>query len=142
MIILDTNVLSELMRPQGAVHVREWVDTYRFGELFITAITRAEIERGLNLLPAGKRRATFRSCADSMFQLFRGRCLPFGETSAVFFGKIQAERQRAGRPITTEDAQIASIALTHEMRVATRNTRDFELIRNLDLVNPWKQKPA
>ena len=137
MIILDTNVLSELMRPGGETKVREWMDTLKLGDLFITAITRAEIERGLNLLPTGKRRDTYRLCADAMFRLFRGRCLSFGEDAAVLFGKIQAERQRAGRPITTEDAQIASIALTHDIAVATRNTRDFQRIKHLELINPW-----
>ena len=137
MIILDTNVLSELMRPGGETKVREWMDTLKLGDLFITAITRAEIERGLNLLPTGKRHDPYRLCADAMFQLFWGRCLSFGEDAAVLFGKVQAERQLAGRPITTEDAQIASIALTHDMAVATRNTRDFQRIERLELINPW-----
>jgi predicted nucleic acid-binding protein len=136
-IILDTNVLSELMRPGGSVQVRQWLDARKLGDLFITAITRAEIERGLNLLPAGKRRDAYRSCADSMFRLFRGRCLSFGETAAILFGKVQAERQLAGRPITTEDAQIASIALMHKMALATRNTGDFERLEGLELINPW-----
>lgn len=137
MIVLDTNVLSELMRPQFDPAIGDWINCFSQGDLFITAITRAEIERGLNLLPSGKKQTTYRACADATFRQFKGRCLPFGETAAVQFGLVQATRQRAGRPISTEDAQIASIVLVHGMSLATRNSRDFRLIEGLKLINPW-----
>ena len=137
MIVLDTNVLSELMRPQVDPAIGDWINRFSQGDLFITAITRAEIERGLNLLPRGKRQSNYRRCADATYKQFKGRCLPFEESAAVQFGLVQAGRQRAGRPISTEDAQIASIVLVHGMSLATRNTRDFRLIENLKLINPW-----
>jgi predicted nucleic acid-binding protein len=137
LIVLDTNVLSELMRPQFDPAIGDWINRFSQGDLFITAITRAEIERGLNLLPSGKKQTTYRACADATFRQFKGRCLPFGETAAVQFGLVQATRQRAGRPISTEDAQIASIVLVHGMSLATRNSRDFRLIEDLKLINPW-----
>ena len=137
MIVLDTNVLSELMRPQVDPAIGDWINRFSQGDLFITAITRAEIERGLNLLPRGKRQSNYRRCADATYKQVKGRCLPFEESAAVQFGLVQAGRQRAGRPISTEDAQIASIVLVHGMSLATRNTRDFRLIENLKLINPW-----
>ena len=138
MIILDTNVLSALMRPELNPAISRWVDQYVNADLFITAITRAEVERGLNLLPGGNKRNVYRQCADATFAQFESRCLPFEQAAAVHFGAIQATRQRAGRPISTEDAQIASIALVHDMILATRNTRDFRLIDGLGLINPWE----
>jgi predicted nucleic acid-binding protein len=137
LIVLDTNVLSELMRPQVDPAIGDWINRFSQGDLFITAITRAEIERGLTLLPRGKRQSNYRRCADATYKQFKGRCLPFEESAAVQFGLVQAARQRAGRPISTEDAQIASIVLVHGMSLATRNTRDFRLIENLKLINPW-----
>lgn len=138
MIVLDTNILSELLRPRPDRAVSGWINRLSVGDLFITAITRAETERGLNLLPKGRKRANYRACADATFDLFKDRCLPFEESAAVQFGIIQTRRQRAGRPISTEDAQIASIVVVHGMSLATRNTRDFQLIDQLELINPWE----
>jgi len=138
LILLDTNVLSELMRPLVNAAVSNWVNRLPHKDLFISSITRAEIERGLNMLPAGKKRALYRSCADSTFQQFEGRCLPFEELAAIQFGVLSAARQHAGRPIGTEDAQIAAIALTHRTKLATRNIRDFQSIDGLELINPWE----
>lgn len=140
MIVLDTNVISELMRSRVAPAVEAWVNHFCLADLFISAVTRAEVERGVNLVPRGANRNTYRTLADRTFALFKGRCLPFEETAAIYFGKVQARRQRAGRPISTEDAQIASIALSHGMKVATRNTRDFQGIDGLEVVNPFVEK--
>jgi predicted nucleic acid-binding protein len=140
LIVLDTNVISELMRSRVAPAVEAWVNHFCLADLFISAVTRAEVERGVNLVPRGANRNTYRTLADRTFALFKGRCLPFEETAAIYFGKVQARRQRAGRPISTEDAQIASIALSHGMKVATRNTRDFQGIDGLEVVNPFVEK--
>jgi len=126
------------MRPVMASRVGDWINRFSQKDLFISAITRAEIERGLNLLPPGKKRSAYLACADATFQQFKGRCLPFEEMAAVLFGALSAARQRAGRPISTEDAQIAAIALVHDMKLATRNTRDFQNIEGLNLINPWE----
>jgi predicted nucleic acid-binding protein len=136
-ILLDTNILSELMRTDGSKRVIAWLDLQATSSLFICAITRAEIELGLCLLPDGKRKDKLKRAALEMFDEFEGRCLPFEENSAIQYAQLVAHRQKSGRPISVEDAQISAIALAHGMKLATRNTRDFTSIEELELVNPW-----
>jgi predicted nucleic acid-binding protein len=137
-ILLDTNVLSEFMRPQPAMQVVAWLDEQPAGEVWISAISRAEIELGLALMPKGKRQMALAQAAQAMFdEDFAGRCLPFDEAAAVHYARIVSARMRAGRPISVEDAQIAAVALAHGMVLATRNTANFAQIEGLDLVNPW-----
>src|SRR5512136_807915 len=125
-VLLDTNVLSELMRSQPEQAVMDWF-AGRTGDVFyVSAITRAEIMLGISLLPAGKRRDVSAAAADEMFaQDFAGRCLPFDAESAGKYAAVVCGKRKAGLAITTEDAQIAAIALTHGYPLATRNTRDF-----------------
>lgn len=138
MILLDTNVLSEFMRPQPAVDVVSWLDAQPAGEVYTSAINRAEIELGLLLMPPGKRQEALSQAAQAMFaEDFAGRCLPFDEHAAREYARVVSARTRAGRPISVEDAQTAAIALAHRMSLATRNTTDFELIDGLEVVNPW-----
>jgi predicted nucleic acid-binding protein len=137
MILLDTNVLSELMRVEVSKQVIAWLDLQIASNLFISAITRAEIELGLCLLPNGKRKDQLKQAASQMFNEFNGRCLPFDESSAIPYAQLVAHRQKTGRPVNVEDAQISAIALTHGMKLATRNTRDFKSIEGLELINPW-----
>lgn len=138
MILLDTNVLSEFMRPQPSAQVVAWLDEQPAETVWVSAISRAEIELGLALMPKGKRQMALAQAAQAMFdEDFAGRCLPFDEVAAVRYARIVAARMQAGRPISLEDAQIAAIALAHGMVLATRNTADFERIEGLDLVNPW-----
>lgn len=138
MILLDTNVLSEFMRPQPLASVVTWLDEQPTGEIYTSAISRAEVELGLMLMPPGKRQEALSQAAWAMFdEDFSGRCLPFDEDSARHYARIVSVRTRAGRPISVEDAQIAAIALMNRMPLATRNTTDFELIDGLELVNPW-----
>ena len=138
MILLDTNILSELMRAAPHDAVIDWIDSQAAADLHISVITVMEIERGLNLLPKGKRRSDIRIEAEAAVHDFEGRCLPFEKTAAIQCGRLAAARQLAGRQISFGDAQIASIALVHDMNLATRNTRDFHSIEGLKLVNPWK----
>ena len=138
MILLDTNVLSELMRPTPHEVIVDWVDRQLIADLHISVITLQEIERGLNLLPEGKRRRDLRIEAEATINDFEGRCLPYGKTAAVLCGRLAAQRQLTGRPIGIGDAQIASISLIHDMWLATRNTRDFQYIEGLNLINPWE----
>lgn len=140
MILLDTNVLSELMRAEPDSYVIAWVDSQLESTLFTSAITRAEIELGVALLPEGNRKQTLMVLAQELFNKFPQRCLPFGEMAAAQYGHIMAHRLRVGCPISVEDAQIASIALANGLRLATRNERDFEEISNLAIINPWQQK--
>lgn len=137
MILLDTNVLSELMRPQPNPVVVAWVDANSDAAL-VSAITQAEISLGIALLPEGKRRDGLASAARQLFdEDLAGRCLPFDSVAAGRFVPIVAERRRLGRPITTQDAQIAAIALANGIPLATRNARDFEGIPALELIDPW-----
>ncbi|QGU33534.1 type II toxin-antitoxin system VapC family toxin [Thermochromatium tepidum] len=139
MMLLDTNVLSECMRPAPAPQVVVWLDAQTADQLWVSAISRAEIELGIALLPDGQRKDGLREAAAAMFaEDFAGRCLPFDAQAAIRYADIVARRTHAGRPITVEDAQIAAIALTHRLTLVTRNTRDFDGIEGLALVDPWQ----
>ncbi|TCS98720.1 hypothetical protein EDC36_104144 [Tepidimonas ignava] len=142
MNLLDTNVLSEFMRPQPAEAVVAWLDRLPADQVWISAISVAEIQLGLALIPAGKRQAALALAAQAMFaEDFAGRCLPFDERAALHYAAIVAQRTRAGRPISTEDAQIAAIALAHGLTLATRNVSDFAGIDGLAVINPWRTSP-
>lgn len=141
-MLLDTNVLSEFMRPQPSEAVVAWLDRLPPEQVWTCAISRAEIALGLALMPAGKRQAALALAAQAMFEEdFAGRCLPFDAQAADHYATIVAERTRMGRPISTEDAQIAAIALAHGLTLATRNVSDFEGISGLVVVNPWLMSP-
>lgn len=137
MILLDTNVLSELMRPAPADVVVEWVAAQPSAALYTTSITKAEILHGILLLPAGKRRSAFEAAARSMFDAeFSGRVLPFGGDSASAYASIAAARRKSGRPISHFDAQIAAIARSNGASIATRNVADFEGC-GIKIIDPW-----
>jgi len=138
LILLDTNVLSELMRPKPESIVVRWVDGRQECDVWISAITVAEIRLGIELLPNGKRKSLLISMADHMFhEEFAGRCLPFDYEAACKYSQIVADRSRKGKPISVEDAQIAAIAITADLSLATRNIKDFEGIEELNVINPW-----
>lgn len=137
MILLDTNVLSELMKLAPEPHVLEWLDTLSPSECYLSAITKAEIELGIALLPDGKQKVNLKTAAELMFDEFPDRCLSFNSTAASNYAVIVAGCTRIGCPISVEDAQIAAIAVTHEMLLATRNSSDFECIDGLTILNPW-----
>lgn len=141
MIILDTNVISELMRSVPDNTVLSWVAAFPAANLYTTTITQAEILYGIMLLPPGKRRTAFESAADAMFdEDFAGRILPFGSDAVHPYARIASARSRGGRPISHFDAQIAAIAYSTGATVLTRNTRDFDRC-GVKVVNPWKSKP-
>lgn len=138
MILLDTNVLSELMRRAPAEPVVKWVAGQPAPNLYTTSITQAEILHGIHLLPAGKRRTSLEGAAEEMFrEEFGDRILPFGTDAAEPYARIAAERRRAGRPISHFDAQIAAIARCNRAAIATRNAADFDLC-GVKVVNPWE----
>jgi len=137
-ILLDTNVLSELMRSKPASEVMAWFERQQGASFFISAVTRAEIFLGIALLPAGKRRDSLASSAEQMFsEDFAGSSLPFDDDCASEYALLVAERIEQGLPISTEDAQIASAALVHGLLLATRNSKDFKGIPGLSVLNPW-----
>lgn len=138
MIILDTNVLSEMMEPAPAAQVVDWMARQPAAGLYTTSITQAEILHGLMLLPPGRRRRALQAAATSMFaEDFGGRILGFGTDEAPPYAGIASERRRAGRPISHFDAQIAAIARSTGAVLATRNVTDFDGC-GVTLVNPWK----
>lgn len=137
--LLDTNVLSELMREQPTAAVVEWFALNTQAAMYTSAITQAEILTGIALLPTGKRRTALAVAAEQMFeQDFAENCLAFDVAAAKNYAVLVAGRTRQGQPISTEDAQIAAIALAAGLVVATRNTKDFENINGLMLANPWQ----
>lgn len=138
MIVLDTNVLSELMSPSPAKAVTRWVSLHPAATLYATAITRAEIIYGILLMPAGRRRKTIEELATAMFnEDFSGRVLPFDSSAARAYAEIAVARRRAGRPISQFDAQIAAIARAAKAAVATRNVADFDGC-GVEVVDPWR----
>jgi hypothetical protein len=136
-IILDTNVVSELMKADPFPAVFTWVSRHPPADLFTSTMTMAEVLYGIERLPHGKRRDQLLREAESIFvEDFAGRILPFDESSARMFALVAAERRGLGRPINEPDAQIAAIARANHAMLATRNTNDFEGCR-VRLVNPW-----
>lgn len=138
MIVLDTNVLSEVMREGPDPGVVAWLRGQSASEVFTTAITRGEILYGIEILPPGMRRTALQRIADRIFsETFCGRVLGFDEAAALHYAQIGAARKASGRRLQTADAQIAAIVRLHDAILATRNTRDFEGC-GIRLVNPWK----
>jgi predicted nucleic acid-binding protein len=137
MYLLDTNILSELMRSQANSNVIEWLDKQLEDDLYISSITIAEIKLGIALLPEGKKRSLLAESAHYMLQDFMDRRLDFDALSAEKYANIVANCSKMGRPITTEDAQIAAICQVHQYILVTRNIRDFEMIDLLEVYNPF-----
>lgn len=136
MIIVDTNVTSELMRPSPAPSVATWVRARSAAELYTTAITLAEIRYGIERLPEGRRKNLLRTAAEDVFSGFAEHVVPFDAAAAVEYARIVSTRERAGAPIDGFDAQIAAICRTHGAILATRNMKDFE-DTGIDVVDPW-----
>lgn len=136
-ILLDTNVLSELLRARPDSAVLAWMATQPPDALFVSAVTQAEMMLGARLLPAGKRRSSLETSLIDMFgQDFGGRVLPFDSGAVPHFVEIVSERRGRGRPIAQFDAQIAAIARRAGASLATRTTGDFEGC-GVTLVDPW-----
>jgi predicted nucleic acid-binding protein len=137
MIVLDTNVISELMRPQTNASVLGWVDAQGQDELFVTAVTVGEVLYGIARLPEGKRKSDLRSAADETFDVdFIERVRAFDKAAAEHYSHVVSQRERSGRPISMADGLIASICLSYSASLATRNIADFEGV-GLELINPW-----
>lgn len=136
-LLLDTNVLSELLRARPDSAVLAWFASQPANGLFVSAVTQAEMMLGARLLPAGKRRQRLEQALEAMFvEDFAGRVLPFDSGSAADYAAVVAARRSAGTPISQFDGQIAAIALSRRLGLATRNVSDFEGC-GLALTNPW-----
>jgi toxin FitB len=138
LIILDTNIVSELMRPTPNARVFDWVARNSEQGLFITSVSQAEILYGLELLSRGRKRDSLERAARTVFdELFGDRVLAFDGYAAPFFAFIAASRRSAGRPVGRADCQIAAIARVNTAAVATRDTPGFADC-GVDLINPFE----
>ena len=132
MIILDTNVVSEPLRPTPEPGVEAWLAAQNESDVHLTAVSEAELRRGVGLLPAGRRRDALASAIEAILTCdFAGRVLPFDSAAAIF-----VDRRNAGRPISFPDCQIAATARAHGVAIATRNVADFEDC-GVEVINPW-----
>ncbi len=137
MVVIDTNIVSELMRAEPSAEVLDWMDTRMRQGLFVTAVTEAEVRAGIAFLPEGRRRRGLEAACERAFGgLFGGRVLPFDSAAAHAYAEIVASRRSIGRPASQADCQIAAIAASRSMAVATRNVRDFENM-GIEVVDPW-----
>jgi len=137
MILLDTNVISELTRPVPALAVERWLAVQPPATVFLSTITEAELLYGLALMAPGRRRVALAAVTDAMLREdFAGRIIPFDRPAAAAFADIAAKRRREGRPISQADAQIAAIAKSCGAAIATRNDADFDGC-GIEIVNPW-----
>ncbi len=140
--LLDTNVLSELLRAVPAPSVLAWFAAQPAEALFVSAVTQAEMLLGTRLLPAGKRRAKLEAAVGAMFnEDFEGRILPFDSAAVPAYVDIVSLRRAAGHPISQFDAQIAAIARRNGANLATRNIADFKNC-GISVVNPWTTSTA
>jgi predicted nucleic acid-binding protein len=136
-IVLDTNVVSEMMKAAPDGSVAAWIAEQAEASLYITSITQAEILYGVQRLSAGKRRGALEAAAEATFsEDFAGRILSFGTDAARAYARLAAQRERTGRPISQFDAQIAAITLVARATLATRDLTDYEGC-GVKLVNPW-----
>lgn len=135
--LLDTNVVSELIRKYPHPAVEAWISGHPLEDLFFSAIGEAELRYGAAILPTGRRRETLVIEIEHMLRdAFEDRVLPFDSTAARAYADIAAMRRSAGRSVPPADCQIAAIARSRDMAVATRNVRDFEEM-DIEVVNPW-----
>ncbi len=137
MFVIDTNVASELMRTEPTAAVAAWIAGHDAQDMYLTAVSEAELLYGVAILPAGKRRNALEAAMTRWLNLgFRERILPFDSAAAQAYAEIAAERRHAGRPIGEADCQIAAISRTRGAVLVTRNVRDFEGT-GLDVIDPW-----
>jgi predicted nucleic acid-binding protein len=137
MIVLDTNVLSEAMKPSPDPALARWMMREHGRGLFTTAVSEAEIIYGIAILPEGRRKRDLEAAAQGVLTLFAGRILPFDSLAAREFAAIVIDRRRLGRPINDFDAQIAAITRARSMSLATRDTRDFAET-GVQIIDPWQ----
>ncbi|PMC74553.1 type II toxin-antitoxin system VapC family toxin [Brachybacterium sp. UMB0905] len=142
MIIADTNVVSEFMRPRPDPAVLHWARSVGTDELHISVITVQEIQYGVESLPAGQRRAQLTRAWERMLDLFERRTLAFDNDSAQYTARILAQARSQGRPMSVLDAQIVGTCVAHGAALATRNTRDFTGVDGLRLIDPFATPSA
>ncbi|MFO1257510.1 MAG: type II toxin-antitoxin system VapC family toxin [Gammaproteobacteria bacterium] len=137
MIILDTNIISEMMKQSPTLSVITWVNSQKTANLYITSITIGEIEYGIQSLPVSRRRKTLENAFNKVIKsAFSHRILSFDESSAYVYGELMSHRKHLGLPLSILDGQIAAIAISNQFALATRNTKDFTEC-SIELINPF-----
>jgi len=140
MIVLDTNLLSEALKPVPSATPLRWLAAQEPRSVFLTTITVAEVLYGIQILPGGKRRDSLaRAVSDMLLHDFQGRILPFDTDSSQHYAIIAATRRKQGRPISQSDAMIAAICRSHQATLATRNIPDFHHC-GIPLIDPWSHR--
>ncbi|MDY7576113.1 type II toxin-antitoxin system VapC family toxin [Actimicrobium sp. CCI2.3] len=137
MIVLDTNVVSEAMKPEPHPVVRAWLNNQAAETLYLSSVTLAELLFGIGALPAGKRKNMLGQTLDSLMGLFRDRILPFDTDAARRYAELAVTAKLAGRGFPTPDGYIAAIAASRGFIVASRDTAPFEAA-GVTVINPWK----
>ena len=138
MIVLDTNVLSELWKPTPEPNLLAWIDAQLVESLYLSTITVAEVRFGMAAMPAGKRRTVYQDRLErEVLPAFKGRVLAFDLESSQAYAELMAKARAAGRTISKEDGYIAATAASRGFAVATRDTGPFEAA-GLNVINPWK----
>ena len=142
MFLLDTNVLSELGKRKADESVATWVGLHKNTFLFVSAVTVAEIESGIAFMQDGKKKQETTQAMMALLaqHIHRHGCLSFDESCAPYYAAVHAMHKKQGQSVSHEDMMIAAIALRHRLVLATRNTKDFDGIDNLAVINPWKVK--
>lgn len=136
MIVLDTNVVSEAMRPEPNADVVEWLNAQSADTLFLSSVTLAELLFGISTLPTGRRKNRLTEALDRLLGLFHGRVLPFDQEAARRYAEMASVARAAGRPMPTADGFLAATAAAHGFAVATRNIKNFS-DANVVLIDPW-----
>ncbi len=139
MILVDTNVISEPLRPSPVVRVVDWIDAQPIETLYLSAITVAELRFGVASLPAGRRRTALRDSLETrVLPLFAGRVLPFDLAASQAYGELMARAREAGLAIGASDGYIAATAAANGMVVATRDTAPFQAAK-VPFIDPWAE---
>lgn len=137
MIVLDTNVVSEAMKPAPNPHVRAWLNNQAAETLYLTSVTLAELLFGIRLLPSGKRKDILVQALDRLMALFRNRVLPFDTDAAKFYAELAVAARGAGRAFPTADGYIAAIAASRRFMAASRDVAPYEAAK-IVVINPWE----
>jgi len=141
MIILDTNVISETMKPTSNPAVKFWMNRQNHETLYLTSVTQAEIFYGIAVLPPGRRKDGLADAFNGLLKHFAGRILSFDSEAAHYYAQMAATARAAGQAFPVRDGYIAAIAASRDFAVATRDTPPFE-VGGVQVINPWKESPA
>jgi len=136
MIVLDTNVVSEAMRPTPSPAVLDWMDRQAAETLYLSSVTIAELLYGVGALPAGRRKQALRSAVDGLIELFHDRVLPFNLEAARCYADLAVTARMGGKGFPTPDGYIAAIAVANGFTVATRDAGPFQAA-GIDIIDPW-----